>query len=168
MFRGWGLVGWGGVVLSWRRIRARIALFAIRHPLFTVTLFAAGLVNFLTGWLAWPFWAGVMTVVLAVDVFRYRRRKAMGITRWWLYRLFTRHGALLYVGITSRPVEQRLEEHREDKLWWRFVDYNTVELLGRMTQGEAEGLELGVIVAEGPSENIKGNPHYRPILINGH
>ena len=43
-----------------------------------------------------------------------------------LYRLYSREGRLLYVGVTAIP-EQRLRQHSRDKDWWGDVDIIRVE-----------------------------------------
>lgn len=43
-----------------------------------------------------------------------------------LYRMYSRKGRLLYVGVTAIP-ERRLRTHSEDKDWWEDVDIIKIE-----------------------------------------
>ena len=67
------------------------------------------------------------------------------------YRLYWIHGAedeLLYVGITSRPIHQRLAEHRRTKLHTR-------------AHREAARFERDVIRARRPRFNLINNQERR-------
>lgn len=71
-----------------------------------------------------------------------------------LYRLFSEHGELLYIGISIR-VEQRLYEHSQSKWWWPEVEYQLITNLP--TRREALELEEWAIRSERPKYNVTHN-----------
>lgn len=77
----------------------------------------------------------------------------------YLYRLYDRAGALLYVGITNSP-ERRFAEHAADKVWWPEVAARDVAWAGN--QQQALALERTAIQVLRPRYNIchnGRNPH---------
>lgn len=70
-----------------------------------------------------------------------------------LYRLFDQAGDLLYVGISTRPL-QRVREHSKGQTWWTEVASQTFE--HHPTRSEAARAELAAIRTENPRHNIVG------------
>lgn len=70
-----------------------------------------------------------------------------------LYRLYGADGALLYVGISTRPF-QRVREHSKGQTWWTEVASQTFEHFP--TREEAAAAELDAIRTENPQHNIAG------------
>lgn len=71
-----------------------------------------------------------------------------------LYRLFTAHGALLYVGITDRG-PQRWVEHARSKAWWHTVA--RFEIRRYPTREAVAAAEKAAIIAERPVWNLVHN-----------
>lgn len=69
-----------------------------------------------------------------------------------LYRLYNKHGVLLYVGISGNP-GRRFSQHAEDKLWWG--DVADVKLTHFGTRQGAEIAERQAIQSEHPIHNIR-------------
>ena len=67
-----------------------------------------------------------------------------------LYRLFSRTGELLYVGMTLNFFS-RLDNHRSGKPWW--LDVRTVTVIPYPTRREAEDAERAAIIHERPKWN---------------
>jgi hypothetical protein len=72
-----------------------------------------------------------------------------------VYRLFNQPGALLYVGISSRP-KHRFAQHAASQPWWYRVSSWTVEWFPDRAAAEAE--ESRAIVDEVPAYNLAGVP----------
>lgn len=72
-----------------------------------------------------------------------------------LYRLFTKDGALLYVGITDRG-PRRWVEHARTKPWFGSVARFHIERFD--TRAELEAREVEAIQAERPLYNVIHNP----------
>lgn len=72
-----------------------------------------------------------------------------------LYRFIDAVGALLYVGITSRPTE-RWQKHRRQAQWWPQVSEVLVEVYAQRHQAEAA--ELAAIKSERPLFNVHAAP----------
>jgi predicted GIY-YIG superfamily endonuclease len=72
---------------------------------------------------------------------------------WFVYRLFSSDGSLLYVGITW-SAKARWAKHRAKKPWWSQVSLAQVECF----DGEREALaaEMEAIRDERPRFNIRG------------
>lgn len=70
-----------------------------------------------------------------------------------LYRLFDAAGDLLYVGISTRPM-QRVREHSKGQTWWTEVASQTFEHFP--TRPEAATAELAAIRTENPRYNVAG------------
>jgi predicted GIY-YIG superfamily endonuclease len=69
-----------------------------------------------------------------------------------LYRCFNRKKMLLYIGITNHP-EQRFLHHRQNKVWWKYVDRITLQSFqSRRILAEAEAAAIQV---EKPKFNIQ-------------
>jgi hypothetical protein len=72
------------------------------------------------------------------------------------YRLYDRHGALLYIGQSVDP-RRRWREHRLEMLWWPEVDRHTLEWLPQPPAGVGRwhygALEADAIRAENPRYN---------------
>lgn len=71
-----------------------------------------------------------------------------------VYRLFAVDGTLLYIGISDRP-DFRLDDHRQQKDWWRHV--KRVTLTEYPTRALAEAAEAAAIQAERPLHNVVHN-----------
>jgi predicted GIY-YIG superfamily endonuclease len=71
-----------------------------------------------------------------------------------LYRLFSKEGVLLYVGIAGNP-GRRFEEHHGDKAWWGEV--NTSKMEHFSTRELALKAEWEAIRRESPKYNIVYN-----------
>jgi predicted GIY-YIG superfamily endonuclease len=87
-----------------------------------------------------------------------------------LYRFYDALDRLLYVGITS-SFGHRIQEHAEDKWWWRTVRSAMVEHYE--TRGLAATVETKAIRSEDPLYNIADHPNPRydltaPINAIGH
>lgn len=67
-----------------------------------------------------------------------------------VYRLISRPGLLLYVGI-AKDVVKRLGEHRKDKDWWHKVA--RIEIHTYPTRADARTAELQMIIDEQPRYN---------------
>lgn len=67
-----------------------------------------------------------------------------------VYRLFSRPGLLLYVGI-AKDFVKRLGEHRKDKDWWHKVA--RIEIHTYPTRADARTAELQMIIDEQPRYN---------------
>lgn len=73
---------------------------------------------------------------------------------WYLYRLWSADGRVMYVGITSQdPPERRIVQHAQ-RAWWPYVDSTRTELevLNRgqpITKSEAETIERRAIQTGG-------------------
>lgn len=72
----------------------------------------------------------------------------------YLYRLYDRAGTLLYVGITSKPLN-RLREHRQQP-WWPEVDLVKLRLERFESRNAVLLAERTTIQAEHPLYNIQG------------
>lgn len=70
-----------------------------------------------------------------------------------LYRLYDEGGDLLYVGISTRPL-QRVREHSKGQTWWTEVASQTFQHYP--TRTEAAAAELAAIKSENPKHNIVG------------
>lgn len=80
--------------------------------------------------------------------------------QYGVYQLFTRDGALLYVGRT-RSLADRLDAHAETQQWWPLVDFG--QWIPVDNYGEAVALERSSIEQDAPMFNrIGGAP-----LFNG-
>lgn len=93
---------------------------------------------------------------------------------WKLYRIYRADGALIYVGVTSRPVPVRIGEHHRKQKWSDEIHSFTEEdLLGgaEVVYAVAEQEELKFIAAELPLANKDGNGKrgemYERTLNNG-
>jgi predicted DNA-binding transcriptional regulator AlpA len=71
-----------------------------------------------------------------------------------LYRLYDAQGALLYVGISGRPLH-RVQHHRAKTAWGPEIATTTIEWLG--TRQEALRAETRAIATEGPLHNVALN-----------
>lgn len=71
-----------------------------------------------------------------------------------LYRMFAADDALLYVGITLRPVD-RLRHHSKDKQWWSEVA--TIRLESFPSRESLEAAERTAIADESPRYNVALN-----------
>jgi len=69
----------------------------------------------------------------------------------YLYRLYNKGGALLYVGITDNPF-RRWKEHSKEKPWWPEVHTFTQDWFPDRTSVELA--ERRAIASEGPAYNI--------------
>jgi len=69
-----------------------------------------------------------------------------------LYRLVARDGRLLYVGISTNPIE-RWRKHAQKKPWWPEVDRIDIEWIAQ--NWVALDREREVIKAERPLYNIR-------------
>lgn len=72
-----------------------------------------------------------------------------------LYRLFSKDGALLYVGVTI-DIDQRWASHERSKPWWPQVEERRVEWYANRPLALAA--ELNAIQTERPLHNISGTP----------
>ncbi len=70
-----------------------------------------------------------------------------------LYRLYDEGGDLLYVGISTRPL-QRVREHSKGQVWWTEVASQTFQHYP--TRTEAAAAELHAIRTENPKHNVVG------------
>lgn len=70
----------------------------------------------------------------------------------YLYRLLDHAEALIYVGITSLRVRDRLTQHRESKPWW--FEVASVQVDAYTNRAEALAAERDAIAAESPKYNI--------------
>lgn len=77
-----------------------------------------------------------------------------------LYRLYDAEGDLLYVGISTRPM-QRVREHSKGQTWWLEVASQSFEHFP--SRPDAAAAELAAIRAEKPRYNKVGVvvPHTR-------
>lgn len=71
-----------------------------------------------------------------------------------LYRYYDDNDVLLYVGITGRGIARNVE-HNKSKMWWRYVDHQTVEHFA--TRHAAEAAERDVIRTFRPPFNKQYN-----------
>lgn len=69
-----------------------------------------------------------------------------------LYRLWSVDDALLYVGITSIPLEARFAQHRSKQKWWPEVTRHTV--VEHYTREDLEAAEVAAIKSECPRYNV--------------
>jgi excinuclease UvrABC nuclease subunit len=74
------------------------------------------------------------------------------LTQFWVYRLFSATGDLLYVGYTCDP-RARMNSHASTKTWWPEVASNTFIQYG--TRSEALAEEKRAVRDEGPRYNIQ-------------
>ena len=70
-----------------------------------------------------------------------------------VYKLYDRHGELLYVGV-SLSVAQRMGQHRQGKSWWRQVA--RIEVTHASSRQVALFMELALIRACRPRYNVAG------------
>ena len=82
----------------------------------------------------------------------------------WIYRLWSPHGVLLYVGITTN-VQTRLSQHARDQPWWPQVAMVTSEVCG--TRFDALQQEAAVIQSEHPLWNVAHvvDPASPPVIL---
>ena len=70
----------------------------------------------------------------------------------WLYRIYSADDTLLYVGVTTNPVERlRSYAHKRGRKWWVSVD--RITLLWFAENYEALAAERTVIKSERPVHN---------------
>ncbi|MDR3083918.1 MAG: GIY-YIG nuclease family protein [Streptomyces sp.] len=81
-----------------------------------------------------------------------------------LYRLYSKAGELLYIGISHKP-DVRWGQHSEEKEWWPAVDRRDVEW--HETRASAERAELTAIAAEKPLHNKVGTPAFTVSTVGG-
>lgn len=91
------------------------------------------------------------------------------MTNQWtcLYRMYSRLGTLLYIGITNSPPD-RFAQHATDKPWWPEVAHISKEW--HPTRPAAEHAEQRAIKRERPRYNIEhnlANPHRVPYRKRG-
>lgn len=72
-----------------------------------------------------------------------------------LYRFFAPDGALLYIGISIRPMD-RWQKHKRRAAWWPLVGAVTVEW--HPTERTALDAEDAAIKAEHPAFNVRSVP----------
>lgn len=68
-----------------------------------------------------------------------------------VYRAFSIHGELLYVGISAQTVT-RFDQHKETSAWFNECAYMTLEHY--TTRTEAHAAEVRIIEEENPRFNI--------------
>jgi predicted GIY-YIG superfamily endonuclease len=71
-----------------------------------------------------------------------------------VYRAYSTHGYLLYVGI-AKDVERRMADHRRSSPW--FVDAARIDIKHYPNRWQAENAEREAIRAEQPIWNVVGN-----------
>jgi predicted GIY-YIG superfamily endonuclease len=81
----------------------------------------------------------------------------------YLYRLYTRGGELLYVGVSVHP-ERRISEHRRDKAWAHLIDRESVRKYP--SERAAQRAEEEAIKGERPRFNVIHNNEAPPSWIN--
>lgn len=74
-----------------------------------------------------------------------------------LYRLFSRSGDLLYVGVTKN-VNSRLADHAAKQPWWTQVHHSKTKLEWFSGAGEVAEAEHKAIADESPVYNVAGRP----------
>lgn len=98
-----------------------------------------------------------MAAEKAAEIQETARQKAAAAgdtRRTAMYRLRSSDGVLLYVGISTQPL-QRWMQHAADKDWWPEVASMSLEWLG--SNAEALAIEAHAIRTERPIHNVVHN-----------
>ncbi len=87
--------------------------------------------------------------------------RALATREHVVYRLFDRHGRLLYVGMTH-DLPKRLDRHRATKHWWADVDAARTTTIAHPSHDLAAVAEVCAITTEGPLHNRRATRHVNP------